>query len=138
MKRGALPVIAWGLWLAVWTGVLFVFVDAEFPTRQIEYDLLGGAAFAVVLSGLVIWRLDVRARDADPSRSIVTDSVASVTTALGLAMVLVGASFGLWLILMGAGVAALGLGGLAREERARRRDARLARGSRGNGGDHPR
>jgi hypothetical protein len=37
-----------------------------------------------------------------------------------------GAGFGLWLILIGAGVTALGVGGLARERRARRRAQRSA------------
>jgi hypothetical protein len=43
------------------------------------------------------------------------------TLIAGLALVLLGAGFGLWLILIGAGVSALGLGGLVREALARRR-----------------
>ena len=43
---------------------------------------------------------------------------------VGVAMALVGASFGLLLMLIGGGVAALGLGGLVREQR---RDAVRAR-----------
>jgi hypothetical protein len=42
-------------------------------------------------------------------------------------MALLGASFGLFLLLIGGGVAALGLGGLIREQLARRRCARRGR-----------
>jgi hypothetical protein len=124
MRRAAIVAVAWGAWLAIWTGLLFVFVHAAFPTRQIEYDMLGSAAFAAVLAGFVVWRLDARARDHDSPRLLSDDSLAAVTLAIGLAMALVGASFGLWLILIGAGVAALGLGGLVREQLGRRRAAR--------------
>jgi hypothetical protein len=57
---------------------------------------------------------------------IADGSFATATLIVGLALALVGAGFGLWLILIGAGVTMLGVGGLVREGRARRRAQRSA------------
>jgi len=130
MRRAAVVLLVWGTWLGVWTAAQTAFMHVTFPTRTIEYEMLGSAAAATVISGVVIWRLDARARDHDPPRLIADDSFAAVTLAIGLSMALVGASFGLWLILIGAGIATLGLGGFVREARARRRAAER-RGSAG-------
>ena len=72
--------------------------------------------------GAVVWRLGPpRATTASRCHDYCRRSVASATLAVGLAIALVGASFGLWLLLIGVGVAVLGLGGLVREQLARRR-----------------
>jgi hypothetical protein len=50
-------------------------------------------------------------------------SYSTSTIAIGVATMLNGVAFGLWLVLIGAGLVALGLGGLAREHFAARRSA---------------
>ncbi len=65
--------------------------------------------------------LDTRRRRDEGTRLIADSSFATVTLVAGVALALIGAGFGLWLILIGVGVAALGLGGVVREQRARRR-----------------
>jgi hypothetical protein len=123
MKRAAVVLVAWGAWLGVWTAVQAAFRSIRGPlgVHWIEAAMLGGAAGACVLAGLVLWALDARSGAVERPRAITTDSIATATLIAGLALALLGAGFGLWLILIGAGVSALGLGGLAREALARRR-----------------
>jgi hypothetical protein len=125
MRRAAIVLVAWGIWLGVWTGAQAAFrsIKGPFGVHWIEAVLLGSAAAASVLVGLALWALDSHNADADaePPRALTSDSFATATLCAGLALALLGAGFGLWLILIGAGVAALGAGGLVREERARRR-----------------
>jgi hypothetical protein len=125
VRRPAIVLLGWGAWLGVLTAV-----QAPFGPRAIEVEMLGGASAACLLAGSVLWLLDARTarvrrrrheREA-PERVFLSDSsVASAGLVCGLALALLGAGFGLWLILIGAGVTALGAGGLAREARARRR-----------------
>ena len=111
--------LGWGGWLGLATAV-----QAPFHSHVIEYGLLGAASAATLLTGVALWAFDAR-RSAAPQRMAIPHSSAStVTLVSGLGVALVGAGFGLWLILIGAGVAALGAGGLVREERARRRALR--------------
>ena len=128
MKRAAVVLLAWGTWLGAWTAVQLAFLHVRFPERTIQWVMLGGASVAALATGGVIWRLDRRRGSDDPTRLLADDSVASATLAVGLAVALVGASFGLWLILIGAGIAAFGLGGVMREQLARRRTARRRSG----------
>ena len=122
IRRAAIVLLAWGAWLGLATAV-----QAPFHPHVIEYGLLGGAAAATLLAGVLLWALDAR-RTADGQRLAIPDSsVATVTLVGGLSLALVGAGFGLWLILIGAGVAAVGAGGLVREARARRRALREER-----------
>jgi hypothetical protein len=125
VKRAAVVLLAWGAWLGAWTAVQSLFIHATFPERTIQWVMLGGAAAATLAAGVIVWRLDHRLDAGEPASRLLTDqSVASATLVVGLAVALVGASFGLWLILIGAGVAAFGLGGLVREQLARRRAVR--------------
>jgi hypothetical protein len=96
-----------------------------FPERTIQWVMLGGASAAAIATGSVAWQIG-RARDArTPRPRLITDqSVATAAFAVGAAVALLGASFGLFLVLIGGGLAALGLGGLLREGIARRRSAR--------------
>jgi hypothetical protein len=123
MRRAAIVLVAWGTWLGVWTGAQAAFrsIKGPFGVHWIEAVLLGSAAAASVLVGLALWTLDSRDGGAEPPRALAMDSFATATLCAGLALALLGAGFGLWLILIGAGVAALGAGGLVREQRARRR-----------------
>jgi hypothetical protein len=127
MRRAAIVLLAWGAWLGALTAVQLAFAGVRphsVGLHPIEYWMLGGASGACLVTGLVLWRLDARGgprRTRGAPRLVFDDSVASATIACGLALALLGAGFGLWLILIGAGVIALGLGGLVREARARRR-----------------
>jgi hypothetical protein len=125
LRRAAIVIIGWGLLLGLATAV-----QAPFGPRIVEYGLLGGASAACLAIGLAMWLHDARRRLAlERARALAEDSFATVTLVAGLALALVGAGFGLWLVLIGAGVAGLGLGGLVREERARRRAWRERRGA---------
>jgi hypothetical protein len=107
--------LVWGSWLLAVTAVQLVFAP-----KAIQIAIPLAAAAACLDGGLVIWRLDARRAGREPPRLLTDGSVATATLAVGLAVLLVGAGFGLWLMLIGAGVAALGLGGVVREQRARR------------------
>jgi hypothetical protein len=108
--------LAWGLWLAVLTGV-----QAVFSPKLIQFSIPAAASAACVAAGLVVWALDARQARGERPRLITDSSIATVTLIVGLAVALLGAGFGLWLILIGAGITALGLGGVVREQRARAR-----------------
>jgi hypothetical protein len=111
--------LAWGLWLGALTGV-----QAVFAPKLIQFSIPALAGAACVVTGLVVWALDVRQGPDEPARLLADSSVATVALVLGLALALLGAGFGLWLILIGAGMTALGLGGIVREQRARSRTLR--------------
>jgi hypothetical protein len=108
--------IGWGLWLGVLTAVQVVFAP-----KPIQVSIPAVASAVCVLTGLVVWALDVRQARGERPRLITDSSVATVALVVGLALALVGAGFGLWLILIGAGITALGVGGVVREQRARSR-----------------
>jgi hypothetical protein len=119
VRRAAVVLFVWGLWLAVLTGVQVVFAP-----KLIQFAIPAVASAACVLVGLAVWALDVRQGDVDEPRLITDSSVATVALVLGAAVALIGAGFGLWLILIGVGIVALGLGGVIREQRGRSRALR--------------
>jgi peptidoglycan biosynthesis protein MviN/MurJ (putative lipid II flippase) len=125
VRRAAFVLLGWGAWLGALTAL-----QLPFDPRGIELVMLGGAAAACLSCGLVLWTLE-RRRSGPPAEVALAprSSVAAATLACGGALALLGAGFGLWLILIGVGLAALGAGGLARELRGRRRAAQW-RGSR--------
>jgi hypothetical protein len=125
VRRAAIVLLGWGTWLAVLSAA-----QAPFGPRTIEVEMLGSSSAACLLAGSLLWLLDTRAARARQQRqepqatervALSDSSVASAGLVCGLALALLGAGFGLWLILIGAGVIALGAGGLVREARARRR-----------------
>jgi hypothetical protein len=65
-----------------------------------------------------------RRRRSERARLLPDVSYGTVALGVGAAMILNGVAFGRWLVLIGAGVAALGLAGIAREVVAARRLAR--------------
>lgn len=122
MRRAAIVLLGWGVWLGVMTGVQAAFRSIRGPlgVHWIEAVMLGSAALACVLAGLTLWVIDERAGEGERPRVLASQSLATATLVTGLALALLGAGFGLWLILIGAAVTALGAGGLVREARARR------------------
>ncbi len=119
MRRAAVVLLVWGLWLAVLTGV-----QAVFAPKLIQFAIPAVASAACVLVGLVVWALDIRQGQVDGPRLITDSSVATIALVVGVAVALIGAGFGLWLILIGVGITALGLGGVVREQRERSRELR--------------
>jgi hypothetical protein len=99
-------------------------IHGPLGVHWIEAVMLGAAAAACLLGGVVLWALDARRGAGERARLLARDSFATATLVAGLALALLGAGFGLWLILIGAGVTALGVGGLVRETLARRRHER--------------
>ena len=119
LKRDFAAVLVWAVFLAglTLTQVLF------FMRETYSYGLLGGAALATVLLGVFLfarrWRVLGEAQRLLPELSYAT-----VAVGLGLAAIVVGAPFGLWLVLPGVGLLVLGASGLVREYRAERRGPR--------------
>jgi hypothetical protein len=103
-----MPVAFWASLLALWTAVQLIF-----DPQLIGVLLQAGAALGVALLALV-----VSAASRDEPRRIPELSMATVGFAVGVSGVLVGAEIGPWCIAMGAAIAVLSLGGLARERRA--------------------
>ena len=115
------PLLAWGAFLAVLTAVAVIFFSPDVQTPAL---LGGGAAFALVLALLLaISRrsLQIEGGGADPD-----SSPATVCLALSLVLTAVGAALGLWLVLIGAGMSAVGLAAVVRELRAQRAAEREA------------
>jgi hypothetical protein len=119
VRRAAVVLLVWGVWLAALTGV-----QAVFAPKPIQFSIPAVASAACVLAGLVVWTLDVRRGEGEEPRLIADSSVATVASIVGVALALLGAGFGLWLILIGGAIAALGFGGVVREQRARARTLR--------------
>jgi hypothetical protein len=79
-----------------------------------------GQGVACLLGALV---LELR-RTRERPRVLPDLSYPTIAVAVGAAMMLNGVAFGLWLVLIGAGLTAAGLGGLAREYLAARKAMR--------------
>jgi hypothetical protein len=129
------PLALWGVFCAVLTAVGVIFFGTSVSTP----GLLGGAAaFALVLAlALAVTRRSVQVKGGgtDPE-----GSPATVWLALSLVLMVAGVTLGLWLVLIGGGMALIGVGGVVRELRAQRAagrgevaDQRLARAA----GPHP-
>lgn len=120
-------VLLWGLFMAVLGAVAVVFFDPSDPETP---ALLGGTALLMLLIGLFLATRRRGAPDAgDLAARVVPDSsVATVCVAVSIATLALGAELGLWLALAGAGMLAVGLGGLVREARASRGQAERALG----------
>ena len=114
MRRGALMFGAWGLWMGAWCLTLVVWGEAAVPLIA-----FGGAAAA---AALVAGYLVVAAPRSDPPRTLSDTSSAPPLIAAGIVLAANGLAFGLWLVLVGAEVAAFGAGLLVAElRRARQR-----------------
>ena len=121
MRFSAVPIAVYALLIGITSAVLWVWTPYTLPPALLS----GGAVlFAVVaiVAALRGRRMDARGtRPEGEDRSVPDLSFATVGVALGIINVVVGLYLGLYLILIGAGILAFGLGGLIREGRAQRR-----------------
>jgi hypothetical protein len=115
MKRAAVPLLAWATLLTALASILWVWSSDHVPPT-----IFSAAAGVAWLIGLYAFlrpggrpRLRVR-----PELDL---SFSSVLIALAIAMLVLGALVGEWLIIIGAGAFVVALIGVARELRAERR-----------------
>jgi hypothetical protein len=112
MRIAALWMGGLALWMGTLSLVLWLWTSDDLPPA-----LLTGAALALALIALYAAIVP----EAAGPRRLATSSLPTVVLVLGLAMILNGLTFGLFLILIGAEVAALGVAGLVAQFVAERR-----------------
>ena len=119
MRPAALVLLVWALLLAIHPPLMGA-VFGENPTSVL---LLAGASAGTALLALFLWLRRGRAPEEDPDleRPVTEVSMASALVGVALALMLLGAQFGVWLVMIGGGLLAFGLGGLVRELVAERR-----------------
>ena len=113
--RRARVVLAWAALLAAIAAVQLAF-------RPDAMSLLlgaGSAMFVALLAPVAAFAGRHPSGEPEPVPDL---SLPTVVLALGASAAVTGAEVGLWLVLIGTGLAALGAVGLARELRAERRD----------------
>jgi hypothetical protein len=113
VSRAAVPLFLWAGLLTVLTVVLWVWTSDELPPAI--FSAAAGVAWLVGFYALV------RHAPAPAVRATPDLSLASVMVAVAVAMLVIGALVGPWLVLIGAGALVIGLGGVARELLAQRR-----------------
>jgi hypothetical protein len=107
MRLAAIWIGGLGLWMGALSLLLWLWTGAELAPA-----LLTGAAVALAVIAAFVAILPAEA--AGP-RTLAESSLPTVVVVIGAAMTVNGLVFGLFLILIGAEVAALGLAGLARQ-----------------------
>lgn len=106
MRGAAAVVLVWALMLGALALVL-----AVWSTDALARGLLFGAAAATLLVAVVAL---VAGRE-PAARTVPDVSVSTAVFALGLAAFVLGGVFGTWLVLLGLGLAVVGLAALGRE-----------------------
>ncbi len=107
----------WMAALGVWVGLLAL-VQWLWSSDDLGPALSTGAAGALLLMALFAAAVSV---ETSRPRRLAESSLATVAVVIGFAMAVNGLTFGLFLILIGAQVAALGVAGLVRQHIADRR-----------------
>jgi heme A synthase len=113
----AIPLAVYALMIGIMSAVLWVWTPYTLPPALLS----GGALLFAVLALVVALRGRTEEREDEIERTVPDLSFATVGVALGIINILVGLYLGLYLILIGAGILAFGLGGWIREARAQRR-----------------
>jgi heme A synthase len=113
----AIPLAVYALLIGIMSAVLWVWT----PYTLAPALLSGGALLFAVLALVVALRGRTEEREDEIERTVPDLSFATVGVALGIINIVVGLYLGLYLILIGAGILAFGLGGWIREARAQRR-----------------
>jgi hypothetical protein len=106
----SIAVLYWAFLHGVLVGLLL-----GWTTDPLQWGLMAGSGFVALLLAL-----GILAYRTPRSRLVPELSVATILFAFGIGSALSGVAFGLWLILIGAGAAALGLAGMVRELGAER------------------
>lgn len=114
MSRTSTPLAIWAALLAVLAAVFGI----AFRPSALPLLLIAIAPVAALALALALHRAGDRRADA---RSIPDTSYATALAAFGLGTIVAGLAFGFWLVLLGGGALAFGLGGLVREFRQQRR-----------------
>jgi hypothetical protein len=113
----AIPLAVYALLIGIASAVLWVWTPYTLPPA-----LLSGGALLFAVLALVVALRGRRETPADEVERTVPDlSFATVGVALGIINIVVGLYLGLYLILIGGGILAFGIGGWIREARAQRR-----------------
>lgn len=115
MTRPAVWLAAVGCVLAVVAIIGWIWSEDVLPPA-----VFTGQAIACIAIAVFIARREL----SDRVRALPDLSYATVAVGLGASAMLSGVAFGLWLVLIGAGITAFGLGGLVREHLAARRALR--------------
>ncbi len=124
MRGGAIPVLAWGLILAVMMALNWVWTG-----DAIQIGTFAFAVLVVLTAGLIavlISRQAIRPGPPEPPppgglEPVPDLSVGAAVVGLAIAAIVFGLAFGHFLIYCGAGLLVLGLGRLLVERRAQRR-----------------
>lgn len=111
LRGGAVVPLAWAGLLAVQAALLFAF-----PTRLISHLLNAGMVATMAMLGLAL----LPGPQGSDERRLPDGSAATLLLALGLSGLVLGATLGTWMLLVGGGLALAGLAGLTREWRAQR------------------
>ena len=113
----AVPLALYALLIGITSAVLWIWSPYTLPPA-----LLSGGAVLMLVIAIVVAVRERREKPKDVVDRAVPDlSFATVGVALGIINILVGLYLCFYLVLIGAGILALGLGGWIREARAQRR-----------------
>jgi hypothetical protein len=117
------PAAFWGLLMCVLAalGVTVFSGDGQFAAQMFG---IGGF---MLLIAVVLLATGLGERRAPGPHALPDLSPAAAAAAIGVVLVCLGAAWGLWIVWIGAGVVAVGVGGLIRELRAQRRAVREVR-----------
>jgi hypothetical protein len=113
VNRAAIPLLVWAALLTTLAVILWVWTSDDLPPAI--FSGAAGIAWLVGLYGLLRGRALARVHMAPDL------SLPSALAALAIAMLVLGALIGRWLVFVGAGVLVIALAGVARELRAERR-----------------
>jgi hypothetical protein len=113
VRIGAVWMAALATWMGLLSLLLWLWTDDDLAPA-----LLTGAAGALAL--IAVFAATVSLEPTGPRR-LAESSLATVAIVIGVAMAVNGLTFGLFLILIGAQVAALGVAGLVRQHIVDRR-----------------
>jgi hypothetical protein len=116
VNRAFVPLLVWATLLTVLAAVLWVWSADHLPPAI--FSAAAGVAWFVGIYAVSRPGKRPRLRVGPPELDL---SFSSVLVALAVAMLVLGALVGEWLILIGAGVLVAGLIGVVRELRAERR-----------------
>jgi heme A synthase len=113
----AVPLASYAVLIGITSVVLWIWTPYTLPPALLS----AGALLFAVLAAIVALRGRAEKPQAAETEPVPDLSFATVGVALGIINIVVGLYLGLYLILIGAGILAFGLGGWIREVRAERR-----------------